>query len=101
MATTSRPEKSERHTPRSRVLLVIFDLSNTAPGDPRYSQADDALKTHGQLFRPIKQLRLLVTTRPSRIVKASLDQRLGSNISLMISVLRDVAQIRIARIKIK
>lgn len=46
-------------------------------GDARYAADDAALGGHGELFRPVKQLCLLITRSTSRRVKDSLDQGLG------------------------
>ncbi|MBA8903098.1 hypothetical protein FHW17_004010 [Phyllobacterium sp. P30BS-XVII] len=81
---------------RWRVLLVTFDLTNTGPGDPRYKAADDALAFHGEVFSPVKQLRLVLTQANSTRLRSSLEQHLGRNISLMIIEVRNVRQIHIA-----
>lgn len=81
---------------RWKVLLVTYDLTNTVPGDPRYKEADDALAMQGDLFRPIKQIRLLLTQKSSLQVRNSLEQRIGLNTSMLIIEMRNVRQLRIA-----
>ena len=78
-----------------RLLLVTFDLTGTVPGDPRYDQADAALALHGAVFRPVKQLRLLITRSTSRRVKASLDQRLGRQTTIFVSPITSIPAWRI------
>jgi hypothetical protein len=78
-----------------RLLMVTFDLTETTPGDPRYRQADAALRGHGDLFRPVKQTRLLLTQSTSQRVKASLDQRLGRQTSILIAPLKSLPAWRI------
>ncbi|MGR9215061.1 hypothetical protein ACU8KG_28330 (plasmid) [Rhizobium leguminosarum] len=94
MATAPR---IRRFAPRRwRVLLVTFDLTNTRPGDPRYKAADDALAFHGEVFSPVKQLRLVLTQANNARIRSSFEQQLGRNISLMIIEVRNVRQIHIA-----
>jgi len=78
-----------------RLLMVTFDLTDTTPGDSRYRQADAALESHGDLFRPVKQTRFLLTRSTSQRVKASLDQRLGRQTSLLIAPLKSLPAWRI------
>ena len=82
--------------PRSRwrVLLVTFDLTGTRPGDARYRAADDAMSSHGTVFKPVKQLRFLLTDRPSILIKNSIEQRTGK-ITIMISPFTRVFQLRV------
>ena len=67
-----------------RLLLVTFDLFNTKSGDARYARADAALRSKGRLFRPVKQIRLLITRSTSQRVKASLDQQLGKDSTVIV-----------------
>lgn len=78
-----------------RVLLVTFDLFETVPGDPRYNMADAALKFHGPVFRPVKQLRLLITRSSSNRVKASIEQRIGRQTTIMIAPIKSIPSWRI------
>lgn len=78
-----------------RLLLVTFDLTETVPGDSRYHQADTAIGFHGLVFRPVKQLRLLLTRSTSRAVKASLEQRLGRSTTILVAPLRSIPAWRI------
>lgn len=79
---------------RYRVLLVTFDLTRTVAGDRRYTEADQTLELYGQLFKPVKQLRLL-TTHTSRRIKAALEQRIGRSASILIVPLTSVPAWRI------
>lgn len=78
-----------------RLLMVTYDLTDTQSGDARYRQADAALTSHGDLFRPIKQIRLLLTKSTSQRVKASLDQRLGRQTSIFIAPLKSIPAWRV------
>jgi hypothetical protein len=78
-----------------RLLMVTYDLTDTRPGDARYRQADAALTGHGDVFRPIKQIRLLITKSTSQRVKASLDQRLGRQTSIFIAPLKSIPAWRV------
>jgi hypothetical protein len=75
--------------------MVSFDLTNTRPGDVRYRQADASLKMHGDVFRPVKQIRLLLTRSKSRLIKASLEQRLGRQVSIIIIPVKSIPAWRI------
>ena len=83
-----------------RVLLVTFDLTHTVPGDRRYKVADNAMRTHGPIFRPIKQTRFLITASHPSAVLASLRQQLGS-VSIMILRLRSMGQLQLHRARKK
>lgn len=78
-----------------RLLLVTFDLTDTVPGDARYKLADASIAFHGLVFRPVKQLRLLLTRSTSRAVKASLEQRLGRSITILVAPLKSIPAWRI------
>ncbi len=77
-------KKGNSPASRWRVLLVTFDLTGTSPGDRRYRDADDAMSLHGTLFKPVKQIRFLLTNRPSSLIRGSIEQRTGK-ITIMIS----------------
>lgn len=78
-----------------RVLLVTFDLTDTAPGDVRYRQADSALAMYGDVFRPIKQLRLVITRMTSQGLRASLEQRIGRDVSIFVTPIKSIPAWRI------
>lgn len=78
-----------------RLLMITFDLTSTIPGDPRYDDADRALKSHGLIFRPIKQLRLIITRSTSARIKASLDQQIGRSTSVFITPITSIPAWRI------
>lgn len=84
---------------RHRLLLVTFDLTGTVSGDPRYALADTALANHGLVFKPVKQIRLLITQSISRRVKASLEQRIGRQATIFIAPLTSVPAWRIVGIE--
>jgi hypothetical protein len=75
--------------------MVTFDLYGTVPGDPRYDQADAALSCHGPVFRPVKQLRLLITEATCKAVKASIKQRIGHNATILVVPIRSIPARRI------
>ena len=79
---------------RWRVLLVTFDLTGTRPGDPRYRAADDAMSAHGTLFKPIKQIRFLLTNRSSKLIRGSIEQRTGK-VTIMITPLTRTYQLSV------
>ena len=79
----------------TRLLLVTFDLTDTTPGDPRYAAADAALQAFGPVFRPLKQLRLLITRAASVRVRASLEQRIGRDVSILIAPISRVTAWRV------
>lgn len=68
-----------------RLLLTTFDLTDTRPGDSRYRAADETLAMYGQLFKPIKQVRLLISRRSPEVIKLALQQRIGREASVMIT----------------
>ena len=78
-----------------RLLLVTFDLTNTVPGDRRYREADAALTFHGVLFRPVKQIRLLITRSTSKRVKDSVEQRIGRRATILVVPLTSIPAWRI------
>lgn len=80
---------------RTRLLMVTFDLTDTVPGDARYAAADAALSAFGPVFRPLRQLRLLVTDASSARVRASLEQRVGRDVSILIAPITRVTAWRI------
>lgn len=80
---------------RFRLLLVTFDLTRTTPGDRRYAEADEALSLHGELFKPVKQLRFLITSQTSARIKASLEQRVGRSSSIVVIPLTSLPAWRI------
>ena len=53
--------------------------------------ADDSLSLHGEVFRPVKQMRLLITSSGPERIKSSLFQRLGRNITILIVPIDAVA----------
>lgn len=73
-----------------RLLLITFDLTGTVRGDARYQEADAALRQHGSLFNPIKQVRLLITNVRSRRLADILEQRLGRETSILILPVRAI-----------
>lgn len=78
-----------------RLLLVTFDLTSTQPGDRRYRDADNALSLHGEVYRPVKQLRLLITRSPSGRIKQSPEQRLGRSVTIFLAPLDSIPAWRI------
>jgi hypothetical protein len=70
--------------------MATFDLYGTVPGDPRYDQADAALRFHGQMFRPVKQLRFVITRSTCKAVKASIEQRLGRQATVLVVPLKSI-----------
>jgi hypothetical protein len=78
-----------------RLLMVTFDLTGTVAGDRRYAEADQALQLYGDLFKPVKQLRLLITRSPARVIKASLEQRIGRQSSVLVAPLTAIPAWRI------
>ena len=78
-----------------RLLLVTFDLTNTQPGDARYRDADSALAFHGLVYRPVKQLRLLITRSTSKRVKSSLEQRVGARATIFVAPITSIPALRI------
>ena len=78
-----------------RLLLVTFDLTNTRPGDARYRDADNALAFHGPVYRPVKQLRLLITRSTSKRVKSSLEQRIGTRATIFVAPITSIPAWRI------
>jgi hypothetical protein len=93
-ASVSSPGGARKKVPY-KVLQVTFDLWGTKPGDARYRMADDALQMHGQLFKPIKQVRFLITKKSSALILRSLDQQIGKRTSIFITELRNIRQIRL------
>jgi len=78
-----------------RLLMATFDLFGTVPGDLRYDQADDALRFHGPVFRPVKQLRLRITQSTCKTVKGSMEQRIGRRATVFVVPLRSIPAWRI------
>lgn len=73
-----------RLRPPARLFLVTFDLTSTVPGDARYRAADSALEGQGEVFRPVKQVRLVITRSSPARLKASVVQRVGRAASILI-----------------
>jgi len=42
---------------------------------------------HGELFNPVKQIRLLITRASPKRIRASLDQRIGRQTSILVAPL--------------
>lgn len=78
------PNHRKNSLQRWRVLLITFDLTQTKPGDRRYRDADDAMSNYGTLFRPVKQVRFLLTRQSSQTIRNSIEQHTG-RITLMIA----------------
>ncbi len=78
-----------------RVLMVTYDLTDTEPGDERYRRADQSLALHGEVFRPVKQIRLVITSSTSRRIKASLEQQIGRDTTILIAPLTSVPAWRV------
>lgn len=85
----------EKNLAPYRLLMVTFDLTDTQPGDARYRQADASFKIHGDVFRPVKQVRLLLTRSKSKRIKDSLEQRLGRQVSILIIPIKSIPAWRI------
>lgn len=89
-------KRTRRLRPRPyRLLLVTFDLVDTGPDDARYSEADQTLAVHGEVFNPFKELRLLITRSSSKNIKADLEQRIGRDASILVAPLRMIPAWRI------
>lgn len=71
--------------PRTRLLLVTFDLRRPSSGDPRYRRIDRHLAAIGALHRPVKQTRLVVTTQSARSVARAVRARAGANASVLVA----------------
>jgi hypothetical protein len=78
-----------------QLLLVTFDLTRTIPGDSRYTQADATLSFNGTLFRPLKQNRLLLTSREPKQIMAAIEQRIGRQSGILIVPVTSVSAWRI------
>jgi len=78
-----------------RLLLVTFDLTNTVSGDARYREADAALSFHGSVFRPVKQLRLLISKSTSSRIRASIEQRIGRRTTIFVAPITSIPAWRI------
>lgn len=74
---------------RDRLLLVTFDLPNPVPGDPRYRAVDRYLGSVGTVMRPLKQMRLVVTSVSESMIVGSIRARIGMR--------GDVAVVRVSR----
>ncbi|WP_041373528.1 hypothetical protein [Phenylobacterium zucineum] len=83
--------------PRKRLLLVAFDLTETTPGDDRYRVADRTLSEFGELFRPVKQIRLLLSDRPADQIRNSLLQKIGGGETVLIARVNNIPAWRITR----
>lgn len=83
MATKMRPRPY-------RLLMVTFDLTQTTSGDRRYKDADNSLEIHGMVFRPVKQLRLVITQSTSKSIKSSLGQRIGRQATIFIAPISSI-----------
>ena len=83
--------------PPLRLLLVTFDLTDTQPGDKRYRQVDQSLRVHGLMFKPVNQLRLLLTSSSPDLIKGSMQQRIGRSETLLVMPVTAIPTWRIAR----
>jgi len=77
------------------LLLVTFDLTRTIPGDSRYAQVDATLQFNGTLFRPLKQNRLLLTSRDPQQIMSAIEQRIGRQSGILIVPVTSVSAWRI------
>lgn len=81
-----------------RLLMVTYDLTQTVPGDRRYKDADSSLGIHGIVFKPVKQLRLVITKSTSSAIKSSLEQRIGRQATIFIAPISSIPAWKISGI---
>lgn len=60
-----------------RLYLVTFDIPGGRPGDSRYRRVDSFLHVLGSVHKPLKQVRLIVTGVPPRVISAGVRSRIG------------------------
>lgn len=82
-----------------RLLLIAFDLTETKPGDARYRAADNKLSEFGVFFRPVKQIRLLLSDASENRIKDSLLQQIGGGETILIVRVTNIPAWRITRAK--
>ena len=69
----------------TRVYIVTFDLPGAVPGDQRYARVDKALKTLGTLIRPAKQVRLVISRRDARHIRAVVSSITGVHSDIIVA----------------
>lgn len=75
---------------KPRLFLITFDLPGARPGDRRYGDIDRALGRMGDLHKPVKQVRLVVTD--------ALPQRISRRIRHHMGPAGNVTVLRIGRL---
>ncbi len=78
-----------------RLLIVTFDLPGARGGDPRYGYIDGALHRFGQMKRPIKQVRVLVTTARASTIRATVRRIGGPRANVLVACISRPWAIRI------
>ena len=63
---------------RLRIFLITFDIPGATPGDSRYRYVDQFLRRCGTVFKPMKQVRLLVTDENPALVVRGVRARIGA-----------------------
>ena len=75
-----------------RLFLITFDIPGARPGDKRYGDVDRGLRRLGALYKPLKQVRLLVSDK--------LPHRIGRRVRHYIGPVGSVTVLRIGRFSI-
>jgi hypothetical protein len=70
--------------PVSRLFLITFDVPGASGGDRRYRRVDRYLQIIGSMYKPAKQVRLVVTDAPPSAIEAGVRHRIGSGGGVMV-----------------
>lgn len=73
-----------RPSPPRRLYLVTFDIPAARGGDPRYGAVDRYLGRIGSLYRPAKQVRMVVTHAPPGAIERGVRHRIGAGGGVMV-----------------
>lgn len=73
----SRPRKP-------RLFLITFDVPGARGGDRRYHRVDRYLQSIGTMYKPAKQVRLLVSDSPPGVIEAGVRRRIGVGGGVMV-----------------
>jgi hypothetical protein len=70
--------------PQRRLFLVTFDIPGARGGDRRYHRVDRYLESVAVVYKPAKQIRLIVTDAPPWAIDRAIRRRIGAGGGVMV-----------------